>query len=73
MGSVLRLVLISAFLIFTISLTRAAESSASTNTPPWLSRPLSLTEAIDLAVRQNAHKTIGLEDRAVEVPEQKES
>ena len=62
MGSVLRLVLISAFLIFTISLTRAAESSASTNTPPWLSRPLSLTDAIDLAVRQNANVLKGKSD-----------
>jgi len=54
--------LILALLISAIRPVRSAEPSTSTNTPTWIARPLSLPDAIDVALRQNANVLKGKSD-----------
>src|SRR2546423_1934221 len=51
-----------ALLIFATGAAQSAESPSPTNTQAWLSRPFSLPDAIDLAMRQNANVLKGKSD-----------
>src|SRR5215212_4422056 len=42
-------------LLAAISLGKAAESAATNDLPAWLTRPLSLQDAIEIALKQNAN------------------
>ncbi len=42
------------FLIFCLTVAAALAADGSTNSPPWSSRPLSLDEALNIALQQNA-------------------
>src|ERR1041385_4490885 len=43
------------FLLGALSLGMAAENAATNDVPAWLTRPLSLRDAIEIALRQNAN------------------
>ena len=54
--------LIVALVVFCVLPLQAAETATATNTQGWISRPLSLADAIDVAVRQNANLLKGKSD-----------
>ncbi|MDB6111200.1 MAG: Outer rane efflux protein [Pedosphaera sp.] len=54
--------ILAAALLVTAALPLTAADNATNNIPPWISRPLSLTEAINLALKQNGNILRGQSD-----------
>ncbi|MDB6112760.1 MAG: Outer rane efflux protein, partial [Pedosphaera sp.] len=54
--------ILAAALLVTAALPLAAAETETNNIPPWISRPLSLTEAINLALKQNGNILRGQSD-----------